>query len=120
MNFGGFLSGLGSGMQQSSQAALSRQPQAQQSPTSAFVQAARQAQLERQQAQGMQMQTAPTATAAATPGGAVTQIEAPSPVPGGAALPTMQSQGALSLPPGGFVTQGQPDPEIMAAMYRGF
>jgi hypothetical protein len=66
------------------------------SPTSAFIAAARQAALERQQAGAMQQQT---------------------PMAGGAvATPTMQSQGALALPPSGLVTQGTPDPALLAAM----
>jgi hypothetical protein len=83
------------------------------SPTSAFIAAARQAALERQQAGAMQQQTTPTALA----GGATTQVQQNTPMAGGAvATPTMQSQGALALPPSGLVTQGTPDPALLAAM----
>lgn len=110
---GSGLQGMGGAVQRNAQGPQQAAPQ--QSPTSAFVEAARQANLERQQAAQVQMQTAPTATA----GGAMTQIQPAAPVGGGAPLPTMQSHGALSAPPGGMVTQGQADPAILAMMARG-
>lgn len=112
----GILSSVGGATQKNAQALAGGSQTPQQSPTSAFVQAARQASLERQQAQAAQVQTAPTAVAA-TQGGAM------APMGGGSAL---QVQGAppatqsLSVPPGGMITQGQPDPELLAAMYRNF
>jgi hypothetical protein len=121
MNFGAMAGKLGSSIgsraEANSQATLGNSAAPQQSPTSAFVQAARQANLERQQAAAMQMQTAPTATAA-TPGGAMQQTSAPSPV-GQGSVPTMQSQGVFSAPSGGMVTQTEADPAVTAAMFRG-
>jgi hypothetical protein len=118
MNFGNMLGGLmqgtGNAMQKNAEELKGGTAAPQQSPTSAFVQAARQAALERQQAAASQVQTAPTALAA-TQGGA---MSAPM---GGNAL---QMQGApvaaqTVAPPGGMLTQGQPDPQALAAMFRG-
>lgn len=121
MNFGnilgGFMQGAGGAMQKNADA-IKQGTRPTGSPTSDFVAAARQANLERQQAAGMQMQTTPTAVAA-TQGGAMTQIQPASPL-GGAPLPTMQSHGVLAMPPGGMISQGQPDPAVLAAMYRGY
>lgn len=115
---GGLLSGLGGSMQKNAQGLQAGTLQ-RESPTSSFVQAARQAQLERQQAQAAQVQTAPTALAA-TQGGTMTPM-------GGIADQARRDPGALAgtnatfqPPPGGMVTQGQPDPALLAAMYRGY
>ncbi len=119
MNYMGMVSSLGQSIgsraEANSQATLGNSAAPQQSPTSAFVQAARQANLERQQAAAMQVQTAPAATAA-TPGGAMSSMG------GGNAL---QVQGApvatqsIAPPPGGMVTQTEADPAATAAMFRG-
>ncbi len=118
---GGLAGGIGESAEKNAARPVGGAPAA--SPTSGFIQAARQAAVDRQQAQAAQVQTTPTAMAglgAATPGGAMTQLQPPAPI-GGGTLPTMQSQGVLSLPPqGGMATQGTADPELLAAMYRGF
>lgn len=113
-------SSVGKAAQQNAAGLQGGARQQQESPTSGFVAAARQAALERQQAQAAQVQTTPTALAA-TQGGAMTQTGAAVPVGQGMVqVPTMQNQGVLSLPPGGLVSQGTADPEILAAMYRGY
>lgn len=107
------MGAMGKGVEQSAEAQGNQAPPT--SPTMGFVEAARAASLERQQAQAAQVQMAPTATA----GGAMLQTGASVPVAGqNVPVPTMQNQGTLSLPPGGMISQGQADPAVLAEMYR--
>lgn len=78
-------------------------------PTSEFVEAARQANLERQQAAAMQMQTTPTALAGVQP-----QAQQPQGI-----LSSGGSPGGMRA---GMLSPGQPDPALLAAMFnsRGF
>lgn len=118
MNYMGAISGVlgavGKGTEESAKAQREGAPPA--SPTSSFIQAARAASLERQQAQAAQVQTAPTALAASQ-GGTMANVGGGSALQMQGAPPATQS---LAIPQGGMVSQGQPDPAILAAMYRGF